>query len=101
VIENSRLRRLLLSLCALLPSACGSLVEPFEGIPRQPTPGTIEAGLRVAVCYNAMFSKPQDVRRIALEACGPNTIPQPARQDIRLSCPLLTPVRAIFVCAPE
>lgn len=90
-----------LCLLALLPSACGSFVAPFEGPPRPATSGVVEAGPRIAVCYNAMFTTPQEVRRTAEEACGPDTIPQPVGQDMRLNCPLLTPVRASFVCAPE
>jgi hypothetical protein len=89
-----------LGLCLLL-GACGSLVEPFEGAPRIAEPGTVEAGPRIAVCYNALFATPAAVRRVADEACGSGTIAQPAGQDMRLSCPLLTPVRASFVCAPE
>ncbi len=90
-----------LCLCALLPSACGSLVAPYESVPREPEPGTIEAGPRIGVCYNAMFTTPQEVRRVAQEACGSSATPQPVEQDMRLSCPLLTPVRASFVCTPE
>lgn len=90
-----------LCLCALLPSACGSLVAPYESVPREPEPGTVEAGPRIGVCYNAMFTTPQEVRRVAQEACGSSAAPQPVEQDMRLSCPLLTPVRASFVCTPE
>jgi hypothetical protein len=95
-----RSRRLSLGLCLLL-SACGSFVEPFEGVPRLPEPGAVEAGPRIAVCYNAMFATPAAVRRVAEEACGSGTIAQFAGQDMRLSCPLLTPVRASFICTPE
>jgi hypothetical protein len=48
-----------------------------------------------------MFATPEAVRRVAEEACGDGTVPKPVGQDMRLSCPLLTPVRASFVCAPE
>jgi hypothetical protein len=90
-----------IGLGCLLLGACGSLVAPFEGLPRDADPGVVEAGPRVAVCYNAMFSTPQAVRRVAEESCGAGTIAQPAGQDMRLDCPLLTPVRATFICAPE
>jgi hypothetical protein len=96
---NGIARRLAL-LLPLLLAACGDVVAPFEGLPRVPEAGTVEDGPRVAVCYNAMFAKPEDVRRVAEEACGSGTIPKPVGQDIRLSCPLLTPVRANFVCTP-
>jgi hypothetical protein len=95
-----RSRGLSLGLC-LLMGACGSLVEPFEGVPRTPDPGVVETGPRIAVCYNAMFATPAAVRRVAEEACGSSTIAEPAGQDMRLSCPLLTPVRANFICTPE
>jgi hypothetical protein len=100
MIRSFRLRCLFLGLCLVL-GACGSLAEPFEGVPRPPQPDAVEAGPRVAVCYNAMFATPAAVRRVAEEACGNGTIAQPAGQDMRLSCPLLMPVRANFVCAPE
>jgi hypothetical protein len=93
--------RFLPALGCLLLGACGSLVAPFEGIPRNAERGVVEAGPRVAVCYNAMFSTPAAVRRVAEEACGHDTIPQPVEQDMRLSCPLLTPTRANFVCTPN
>jgi hypothetical protein len=95
------LRRFILCLCALLPGSCGSLVAPYEGVPREPEPGVIDAGPRVGVCYNGIFTTPQEVRRVAQEACGPSAAPQPIEQDMRLSCPLLTPVRASFVCTPQ
>jgi hypothetical protein len=99
MIPSFRARCLLLALSLLLGS-CGDLVAPFEGLPRLPEPGTTEAGPRVAVCYNALFSTPDAVRRVAEEACGSDTIPQPVGQDMRLNCPLFTPVRANFVCTP-
>jgi len=89
-----------LGLCLLL-GACGGLAAPFEGIPRTARSGVVEPGPRIAVCYNAIFTTPTAVRRTAEEACGSGTVPQPAGQDIRLHCPLLTPVRANFVCAPD
>jgi hypothetical protein len=95
------MRRVGLCLCALLPSACGSQVAPYEGVPREPELGTTDAGPRVGVCYNAMFTTPEAVRRVAQEACGASATPQPVEQDMRLICPLLTPVRATFVCMPE
>jgi hypothetical protein len=92
---------LVLGACAALLGGCGSFVAPFEGIPHAPPAGVTEAGPRVAVCYNAMFTTAQDVRRVAEEACGPDTIPQPAGQEMRLMCPLMTPVRANFICKPN
>jgi hypothetical protein len=90
--------RLPLVLCLML-SGCGTLA-PYEGIARIPPTGTVEEGPRVAVCYNALFATPEAVRRVAEEACGSETIPKPVGQDMRFNCPLLTPVRANFVCTP-
>jgi|SRR5438105_1297206 hypothetical protein len=87
-------------LCLSL-TGCGGMLAPFEGPPRLAPTGTVEDGPRVAVCYNAMFATPEAVRRVAEEACGSGAIPKPVGQDMRLSCPLLTPVRANFVCSPD
>src|SRR5437868_5202954 len=85
----------------LLLTGCGDALAPFEGVPRLAPLGTVEDGPRVAVCYNALFTMPEAVRHVAEEACGSGTIPKPVGQDIRLSCPLLTPVRASFICSPD
>lgn len=96
---RAALRRAGLLALVVLTASCGSLVEPFQGVPRLPEGGDI--GDRIGVCYNKMFSTPEQVRVVAAEACGPDTEPQLIDQDLRLSCPLLTPVRATFQCLPE
>jgi hypothetical protein len=95
----ARWSRRLVAALALLLAGCGSLVEPFEGAP-QPAE-TAENGERVAVCYNKLFSTAAQVRSVAAEACGEHTTPQLVGQDLRLFCPLMTPVRATFLCVPE
>jgi hypothetical protein len=100
MIRIARLRWFVPASCGVLLGAC-SLVAPFESMPRYPDIGVVEAGPRVAVCYNAMFATPDVVRHIAEEACGTGSEPRPVEQDMRLSCPLLTPIRATFVCTPE
>jgi hypothetical protein len=83
-------------------TACGSLVEPFEAVPPlSPPPGIAADSQRVAVCYNKMFTTPEQVRAVAADACGPSTEPQLIGQDMKLYCPVLTPIRAHFVCAEE
>ena len=61
---------------------------PEQGIPR------------VGVCYSALFSTPEEVRAVAEEACAGIGAPRLAEQDMRLACPVLTPVRATFHCVP-
>jgi hypothetical protein len=99
MMRRARLRWLPPALCGLALSAC-SMVAPFEGVPRYADPGVVDAGPRIAVCYNAMFATPEAVRHVAEEACGVDGVPRPVEQDMRLSCPLLTPVRATFICVP-
>jgi hypothetical protein len=83
-------------------AACGSMVAPFEGVPSVYPPEGIGYDVeRVSVCYNKLFTTPEEVHAVAVEACSPNTEPQFIGQDLRLDCPLMTPVRANFVCSPE
>jgi hypothetical protein len=93
------MRWIALALLALL-AACGD-VEPFQGSPRPAPPDAVEAGERIGICYNGFFSTPEKVRAAAAEACGPQATPQPLKQDMRFNCPLLTPIRATFLCVPE
>ena len=96
------MRRLAL-LLALALAGCGAQqVAPFETIPRAPLRGPTQGLPRIGVCYNALFSTPEEVRATAEEACGSIGRPQLVEQDLRLACPLLTPTRATFMCvAPE
>ncbi|MDB5408421.1 MAG: hypothetical protein JWL84_3333 [Rhodospirillales bacterium] len=86
---------------ALAATGCGNFVAPFEGVPRLPPAGVVDAGPRVAICYNALFTTPTEVRKLAGDACGVSAEPSFASQDIRGMCPLATPVRANFVCLPD
>lgn len=85
---------------ALALSGCG-LAAPFEGSPRAARVGEFDAGPRVGICYNALFTNADKVRKLAQDACGASADPKLASQDMQLTCPLLTPVRASFVCAPD
>jgi hypothetical protein len=86
---------------ALAAAGCGGFVAPFEGVARLPPGDVVEAGPRVGICYNALFTTPRQVRKLAEDACGVSAEPSFAAQDIRGMCPLATPVRANFVCAPD
>jgi hypothetical protein len=101
-ISSSRTCRRAAVLGAMLAvSGCGSFVAPYEGVARLPPGGVVEAGPRVAICYNALFTKPAEVRKQAETACGVSATPNLAEQDIRGGCPLAVPVRANFVCMPD
>jgi hypothetical protein len=81
----------------LLLAGC-SQATPFEWSPRAALKGPGASLPRVGVCYNAMFTTPDEVRAVAEEACTGIGKPQLVEQDMRLACPLLTPVRATFAC---
>jgi hypothetical protein len=53
----------------------------------------------VSICYSRLSSTPQKVIAIAAQECGPDKPPSLVEQKWDLySCPLMTPVRATFVC---
>jgi hypothetical protein len=53
----------------------------------------------VSVCYSRLGSTPQKVIAIAAQECGPDKPPILVEQKWDLhSCPLMTPIRATFVC---
>ena len=95
-------RRLSCMIAVAMLAGCGSLTAPFEGVPSLIPPAGVSAdSQRVAVCYNKLFATPEQIRAVAIEACGTDSDPQLIGQDIRLDCPVMTPVRAQFLCAPE
>ena len=103
MIEVSRARCLAaLTLAALAAGCGGSLTAPFEGVPSlEPPPGVSADSQRVAVCYNKSYTTPEQVRAVAVEACGRDSDPQLISQDVELDCPVMTPVRAQYLCTPE
>jgi hypothetical protein len=102
MIKVPRARRLGALALAILAASCGGLTAPFEGVPSlEPPPGISADSQRVAVCYNKRFTTPEQVRAVAVEACGPDSDPQLIGQDVKLDCPVMTPVRAQFLCTPE
>jgi hypothetical protein len=90
-----------LSVLAVLASGCGANLVPYETQPRtdltEPGSGTHYVG----VCYNALFAKPDEVRKVAGDACGLDGAPHLLGQDMRLDCPFLTPTRATFACTAD
>jgi hypothetical protein len=98
---RSAARRAPILLIAAALGACSG-PQPFQTRPQAAPGGSkAEAGTRVGVCYNAMFSTPESVQATAAEACGPDQSPELVGQDMRLACPLLTPTRATYLCKPR
>jgi hypothetical protein len=79
-----------------------SALEPYATFPRVARPGEVDAGPRVAICYDGLVSSLDDVQRAAQEECAANTAATYSSTDYYLqNCPLLLPGRATFVCAPK
>ena len=87
-------------LLVLLLAGCSGL-DPYPTEPRAPFRGVGEEIPRIGICYNALFSNPEEVRAAAGEACARFGMAQLVEQDMRLACPLLTPTRATFQCLPR
>ena len=84
---------------AIVAAACdrGSL-PPIDTEPKPPPTGVHEDFSRIGVCYNRETSTPREILEIARRSCEPGTRPWLIGQDMRLTCPLLTPTRATFAC---
>ena len=84
---------------AAFSGACGrDALPPFDATPKRPPPGVHEDFSRVGVCYNSKTATPKQVLDVARATCEPGTTPSLIEQDMWLTCPLLTPVRATFAC---
>jgi hypothetical protein len=98
---RDRRRWAALSVLAVLTSGCGANLAPYETAPRTSLTDPASGTHYVGVCYNALFAKPDEVRRIAGDACGLDGAPRLVGQDTRLACPFLTPTRATFACTAD
>lgn len=79
-----------------------SALEPYPTYPQAVRPGEVDAGPRVAICYDTLVSSLDDVQKAAQAECAANTVATYSSTDWHLDyCPLLLPARATFVCAPE
>jgi len=97
----------------IIPRLCGvagavaalagcSALEPYATYPRSAGPGEVDAGPRVAICYDTFVSSLDEVQKTAQEECAANTVATYSSTDWYLQfCPLLLPARATFVCAPK
>jgi hypothetical protein len=81
--------------------ACCSALEPYPTYPQSAGPGEIDAGPRVAICYDTLVSTLEEVQAAAQQECAAGAVATPADTDWYLQyCPVLLPARATFVCAP-
>lgn len=64
-----------------------------------PAPAATPTSQQVAICYSRLWNKPDAIKNAAVQACG-NTAARLQSQRVDLdACPLLTPTKAIFMCA--
>ena len=79
-----------------------SALEPYPIYPRGARSGEVDAGPRVAICYDTLVSSLDEVERVAQEECAADRVATYSSTDWYLQfCPLLLPARATFVCAPK
>ena len=84
---------------AIVVVACGQRsLPPIDTEPKPPPAGVHEDFSRIGVCYNRETSTPEEILEIARRNCEAGTRPWLIGQDLRLTCPLLTPTRATFAC---
>ena len=95
-------KRLVFSgILATLIAGCSAL-EPYPTYPASARSGEIDAGPRVAICYDALVSTLDQVQAAAQQECAADTVATPVDTDWYLQyCPLLLPARATFVCASK
>ena len=90
------------TVAALALLASCSALEPSPVQPRAAPTGEVDAGPRVAICYDTLVTSLDEVERAAQEECAPNTVATYSSTDWYLQyCPLLLPARATYVCAPK
>ena len=86
---------------AAILAGCSAL-EPYPTYPASARSGEIDAGPRVAICYDALVSTLDQVQAAAQQECAADTVATPVDTDWYLQyCPLLLPARATFVCASK
>jgi hypothetical protein len=94
--------RVVLALAVVaMVSGCSAL-QPYPTYPAAALPGEVDAGPRVAICYDALVSTLDEVHTEAQQECAANSEARPVRTDWWMEfCPLFLPARATFVCAPS
>jgi hypothetical protein len=82
-------------------TGCGAL-QPYPTYPANALSGEVDAGPRVAICYDALVSTLDEVQAAAQQECAANSEAKSVGTDWYLQyCPLFLPARATFVCAPK
>jgi hypothetical protein len=95
-------RTLAASLAAGIALAGCSALQPYPTSPANALPGEVDAGPRIAICYDALVSSLDEVRAAAQQECAPDTEASSVGTDWYMTyCPVLLPARATFVCAPK
>ena len=89
---------LVLALAALAAGCGQGSLPPFDTAPKPPPKGVREEFARIGVCYSRQTTTPQQVIAVARANCEPGTQPRLIEQDMLLTCPVATPVRATFAC---
>ena len=78
-----------------------TILDPYPTVPRAAETGA-KPGQRVAICYNTVKTRAEEVQTQAQQECPAGTVAEPADTDWHLQgCPLLLPTRATFVCLPK
>jgi len=79
-----------------------SALDPYATAPRAARTGEVDAGPRVAICYDTLVSSLDEVQQAAQQECAANTVATYSSTDWYLQyCPLLLPARATYVCTPK
>ena len=94
-------RALVVSVAVGVQAGCSALA-PYPTYPRMAGPDEGATALRVAICYDTLFSTRDEVQVAAQQECPSDTTATPFDTDWYLQyCPLLLPARATFVCAAK
>jgi hypothetical protein len=91
-----------LAFAAVLTLSGCSALQPYPTYPADALPGEVDAGPRIAICYDTLVSTADEVQAAAQQECTVAAEAKPVRTDWQMQfCPLLLPARATFVCAPK
>src|SRR5712692_4630596 len=86
---------------AIALAGCSAL-DPYPTFPAAARTGEVDAGPRVAICYDTLVSTLDQVQVAAQQECAANTVATGVGTDWYLQyCPLLLPARATFTCSPK